>query len=60
MNKIRFTLRLPADLNDKLIERARSDGRSKNAQIIFILRQVLAARGVVGIEDERWLALKND
>ncbi|MDO6963980.1 Arc family DNA-binding protein [Rhizobium alvei] len=41
-NEIRLTLRLPASLRDKLSEKAGSNGRSLNAEILTRIERTLA------------------
>jgi hypothetical protein len=40
---VRLTLRVPTDLHALLAQSARADQRSLNGQIVFLLRQTLAA-----------------
>ncbi|MCR5017066.1 MAG: Arc family DNA-binding protein [Ruminococcus sp.] len=41
MDIINFNLRLPEDINDKITEIAKKEGRSKNKEIEYILRQYI-------------------
>jgi len=45
-DEVRFTLRLPGRLRDRLLERGKADGRSLNAEIVARLERS------VGFEDE--------
>jgi predicted HicB family RNase H-like nuclease len=45
----RISLRLPADLHERLVQKARSDRRSLNAEIIHLLEVTL---GPAGGDDE--------
>lgn len=40
-----FGLRMPEDLKGKIAERAKSNGRSMNAEIVQILQDAVDARG---------------
>lgn len=55
----RFTLRLPRELNDKLLQEARENQRSKNGMIITILQIYFSTQKMSRVKtDERWEALK--
>ena len=41
MSQINFNLRISEELNDKLIEIAEKEGRSKNKQIEYILKKYI-------------------
>ncbi|MER5495013.1 Arc family DNA-binding protein [Streptomyces sp. LE64] len=41
----RISLRLPADLHERLVERARTDRRSVNSEIIHLLEVALGPAG---------------
>ena len=41
MSQINFNLRISKELNDKLIEIAEKEGRSKNKQIEYILKKYI-------------------
>jgi predicted HicB family RNase H-like nuclease len=41
----RISLRLPADLHERLVERARTDRRSLNSEIVHLLEVVLGPAG---------------
>lgn len=41
MNIINFNLRIDEDLNEKIIKLAEKEGRSKNKQIEYILKQYI-------------------
>ena len=57
---VRFTLRLPFELNTQLVESAKKAERSKTAHILWILRTYLAVEKIrKPIEDDVWLALKD-
>jgi predicted HicB family RNase H-like nuclease len=45
----RISLRLPADLHERLVGKARSDRRSLNSEIVHLLEVAL---GPVGRDDE--------
>ncbi|MBA2448937.1 MAG: Arc family DNA-binding protein [Chloroflexi bacterium] len=39
--EVRYSLRLPPDVHERLVELARREGRSLNQQLVHILRQGL-------------------
>ena len=39
MSEMNFNLRIPEELNEELIKIAKSEGRSKNKQIEYILKE---------------------
>lgn len=41
MSQINFNLRLPEEINDELIRIAEKEGRSKNKQIEYILKEFI-------------------
>lgn len=41
MSQINFNLRLPEEINEELIKIAEKEGRSKNKQIEYILREYI-------------------
>jgi predicted HicB family RNase H-like nuclease len=41
----RITLRLPADLHERLVEQARTDRRSLNSEIVHLLEAALGPAG---------------
>lgn len=41
MNQINFNLRLPEEVNEQLIKIAEKEGRSKNKQIEYILKEYI-------------------
>lgn len=41
MSQINFNMRISEELNDKLIEIAEKEGRSKNKQIEYILKKYI-------------------
>ncbi len=41
MSQINFNLRLPEEINEQLIKIAELEGRSKNKQIEFILKEYI-------------------
>lgn len=46
-----FGLRMPEDLKEKIAERAKSNGRSMNAEILMILSTALLSEG----GDDEWI-----
>lgn len=42
MEEVRFNLRLPAFLHEKIVRRAKANGRSMNSEIIFMLHSLTA------------------
>ena len=45
-NEIRMTLRLPEDLRDRLAAHAKSERRSLNSELVYMLEVGLRAAGV--------------
>lgn len=43
MNEINFNLRIPEELNEELILIAKEEGRSKNKEIEYILKEYVKA-----------------
>ncbi len=39
--EVRYSLRLPPDVHERLVELARREGRSLNQQLVYMLRQGL-------------------
>lgn len=62
MTIVRFTLRIPIDLNKWLIEQAAKHNRSKHQEVVNILKLTKARSEAMGEygEDEKWLALVGD
>ncbi|WP_405686984.1 Arc family DNA-binding protein [Streptomyces sp. NBC_00057] len=46
MNEVRMTLRLPQDLRDRLSAHAKSERRSLNSELVYMLEVGLRATGV--------------
>ena len=45
--RVRFTLRLPKDLSDKVTEQAKANNRSKSAQIIHYIELAIKAHPTI-------------
>ena len=62
----RFTVDIPDDLNDWLIEQAEKDNRSKNKQIVYLLERArVLAEGVdkfqvSGFQEGTWIEAGRD
>ncbi|MGI5197784.1 Arc family DNA-binding protein [Streptomyces sp. CA-288835] len=46
INEVRMTLRLPEDLRDRLRDHAKSERRSLNSELVYMLEVGLRAAGV--------------
>jgi predicted transcriptional regulator len=56
---IRFTFRIPEDINEKLVRSAKRAQRSKTAHILWILRVFLSMEDSRrDMRDEVWMYLK--
>ena len=43
--EVRYSLRLPPDVHERLVELAHREGRSLNQQLVYMLRQGLRRAG---------------
>lgn len=53
INKVRISLRLPPALHKWLKERAKQEHRSLHSQIVWLLKNMVAAREAVGASSDR-------
>ena len=62
MTIVRFTLRIPIDLNEWLIRQASKHNRSRHREVINILTLAMNRNEAMGNseQDEKWLIMKGE